>query len=152
MCIIFSRQTCVSLSLAPFFPSSRHTYMYMHRHVHPFSNLLLALFPCPLTSPSFTCRSRLFQYALQRCTGLFLPSVAACLPSFPSFLSESSSFLNFVPFSGSCSFLPSFLTSFLPFFLPSFTFIQNGHIYKYGHEWGRKLVSRHDSGNIRQEI
>ena len=31
-------------------------------------------------------------------------------------------------------------------------FIQNGHIYKNGHNWGRKLVPRHDSGGIRKEI
>ena len=31
-------------------------------------------------------------------------------------------------------------------------FIQNGHIYKYGHKWNRKCVSRHDSVGIRREI
>ena len=31
-------------------------------------------------------------------------------------------------------------------------FIQNVHIYKNGHNWGRKWVSRHDSGAIRREI
>ena len=29
---------------------------------------------------------------------------------------------------------------------------QNDHIYKNGHNWDRKLVSRHDSGGIRKEI
>ena len=27
---------------------------------------------------------------------------------------------------------------------------QNDHIYKNGHNWDRKLVSRHDSGGIRK--
>ena len=31
-------------------------------------------------------------------------------------------------------------------------FIPNVHIYKNGHNWGRKWVSRHDSGAIRREI
>ena len=30
--------------------------------------------------------------------------------------------------------------------------IQNVHIYKNGHNWGRKWVPRHDSGGIRKEI
>ena len=31
-------------------------------------------------------------------------------------------------------------------------FIQNNHIYEYGYDWGRKWVTRHDSGGIRNEI
>ena len=31
-------------------------------------------------------------------------------------------------------------------------FIQNGHIYKNDHNWGRKWVPRHDSGGIRREF
>ena len=31
-------------------------------------------------------------------------------------------------------------------------FVQNVHIYENGHNWGRKLVSRHDSGDSKGNL